>query len=58
MNGTDPLVKNDSKISAVGLYNGITLTAVAQSGPYRWDLFVRLSGQSTASTVTLYEVMT
>ena len=57
LNGGSSLIKNDSKISAVGLYNGITLNAVAQSGPYSWDLFVRLPGKSTASTVTLYEVM-
>lgn len=55
-NGANTLVKNDSKMSAVGLYNGVSLTVVAESGPYSWDLFVRLPGKSTANTITLYEV--
>ena len=55
-NGSTSLVKSDSKMSAAGLYNGVTLSVVAQSGPYSWDLFVKLPGKSTASTVTLYEV--
>ena len=56
INGT-PLVKNDSKMSAVGLYNGITLHVVAESQPYSWDLFVKLPGRSTPTAVTLYEVL-
>ena len=56
VNGSTYLVKNDSKMNAVGIYNGITLNVVIQSGPYSWDLFVRLPGRSSASTVTLYEV--
>ena len=50
------LAKNDNKMSAVALYNGITLNVVIQSGPYNWDLFVKLPGKSSASTVTLREV--
>ena len=57
VNGKNPLVKNDSKMNAVGLCNGITLNIVIQSGPYSWDLFVKLPGRSSASTVTLYEVL-
>ena len=57
VNGSTNLVKNDSKMNAVGIYNGITLSVVIQSGPYSWDLFVRLPGGSSASTVTLYEVL-
>ena len=56
INSTNPLVKNDNKINTVGLYNGVTLFAVAQSEPYSWDLFVKLPGRSTPSTITLYEV--
>ena len=56
INSTNLLVKNDNNIKAVDLYNGVTLCAVAQSEPYSWDLFVKLPGRSTASTVTLYEV--
>ena len=55
-NGSSSLVKSDSKMSTVGLYNGVTLSVVAQSGPYSWDLFVKLPGKSTANTVTLCEV--
>ena len=50
------LAKNDSKMSAVGLYNGMTLNVVIKSEPYNWDLFVKLPGKSSASTVTLREV--
>ena len=57
VNGSTNLVKNDSKMNAVGIYNGITLSVVIQSGPYSWDLFVRLPGRPSASTVTLYEVL-
>ena len=57
VNGSIPLVKNDSKMNAVSLYNGITLYVVFQSGPYTWDLFVKLPGRSSAITVTLYEVL-
>ena len=57
MNGRNTVVKNDSKMSAAGLYNGITLHVVAQSQPYSWDLFVKLPGKSAANTVTLYEVL-
>ena len=58
INSTDLLVKNDNSIKTAGVYDGITLLAVAQSEPYSWDLFVKLPGRSTASTVTLYEVCT
>ena len=57
INSTKPLVKSDSKISAIGLYDGITLIAIAQSEPYSWDLFVKLPGRSVPNTVTLHEVM-
>ena len=56
INGANSLVKNDSKMSAAGLYNGVTLTVVAQSRPYSWDLFVKLPGKSTPNTVTLDEL--
>lgn len=58
LNGSNVLVKNDSKIRAVGLFNGVTLNVVNQSGPYSWDLFVKLPGKSSANTITLYEVTT
>ena len=57
MNGKTPLVKNDSKLSAVGVYDGITLMAVAQSEPYSYDLFVKLPGRCVPDTVTLHEVV-
>ena len=53
---TDSLEKDDSKIKAVGLCNGMTLFAAALSEPYSWDLFVKLPGRPTATIVTLYEV--
>ena len=56
VNGSNILVKDDRKIGTAGLYNGITLTALAQSQPYSWDLFVKLPGKSTTNTVTLHEV--
>ena len=57
INGSNPLVKNDSKMNAVSLYNGITLYVVHQSEPYSWDLFVKLPGKSSAIIVTLHEVL-
>ena len=57
INGTNRLVKNNSKMNTVGLYNGITLHVVAESQPYSWDLFVKLPGRSTPTAVTLYEVL-
>lgn len=56
-NNSSLLVKDDRKMSHADLYNGITLFAEAQNGPYTWDLFVELKGSHGSKyKVTIDEV--